>query len=92
MLREAGAKEIHIRIGSPPVKYPCYFGMDFPSRQELIANQKTIEEIRTYLDVDSLEYISLEGLLSSMTLPADHFCTACFNGQYCEQIKNEKEG
>jgi len=92
MLREAGAQAIHIRIGSPPVKFPCYFGMDFPSKQELIANQKSIEEIRAYLDVDSLEYISPEGLLNSMTLPADHFCTACFTGQYCEKITNEKEG
>ncbi len=92
MLREAGASQIHIRIGSPPVKYPCYFGMDFPSKQELIANQKTPEEIKNFLDVDSLEYISPEGLLNSMTLPADQFCTACFTGQYCEQISNEKEG
>jgi len=92
MLREAGASQIHIRIGSPPVKYPCYFGMDFPSKQELIANQKTPEEIKNFLDVDSLEYISPEGLLNSMTLPSDQFCTACFTGQYCEQISNEKEG
>ncbi|MFH1213002.1 MAG: amidophosphoribosyltransferase [Candidatus Neomarinimicrobiota bacterium] len=91
MLREAGANQIHIRIGSPPVKFPCYFGMDFPSPQELIANQKTTEEIRSYLDVDSLEYISTEGLLGSVSLPADHFCTACFTGQYCEQITNEME-
>jgi amidophosphoribosyltransferase len=90
MLREAGASQIHIRIGSPPIKYPCYFGMDFPSKQELIANQKTPEEIKNFLDVDSLEYISPEGLLNSMTLPADQFCTACFTGQYCEQISNER--
>jgi len=91
MLRFAGAKEIHIRIGSPPVKFPCYFGMDFPSREELIANQKSIAEIRKYLDVDSLGYISPEGLVDSMTLPANHFCTACFTGEYCEQINSQEE-
>ncbi|MFA6743270.1 MAG: amidophosphoribosyltransferase [Candidatus Neomarinimicrobiota bacterium] len=91
MLRSAGAKEIHVRIGSPPVKFPCYFGMDFPSREELIANQKTIEEIRKYLNVDSLEYISPEGLLNSMTLAPENFCTACFTGEYCEHINNQEK-
>jgi len=86
LLKEAGAREIHIRIGSPPVKYPCFYGMDFPSRQELIANQKSVAEIRAYLEVDSLEYISVEGLTGSMSMPADHFCTACFTGQYCETV------
>ena len=91
MLRSAGAKEIHICIGSPPVKFPCYYGMDFPSHEELIANQKSITEIRDYLEVDSLEYISPEGLLNAMSLPAENFCTACFTGHYCEKINQEKE-
>ncbi|MBP9005959.1 MAG: amidophosphoribosyltransferase [Candidatus Marinimicrobia bacterium] len=91
MLRSAGAKEIHIRIGSPPVKFPCYYGMDFPSHEELIANQKSITEIKDYLEVDSLEYISPEGLLNAMSLPAENFCTACFTGHYCEKINQEKE-
>jgi amidophosphoribosyltransferase len=91
MLRSAGAKEIHIRIGSPPVKFPCYYGMDFPSHEELIANQKSIAEIKDYLEVDSLEYISPEGLLNAMSLPAENFCTACFTGHYCEKINQEKE-
>ena len=68
MLREAGAKEVHIRVSSPPIKYPCYYGMDFPSPGELIANEKEIEEIRDYLGVDSLGYLSLEGLLASVQI------------------------
>jgi len=90
MVREVHPKEIHIRIGSPPVKYPCYYGMDFPSPEELIANRRKISEIKSYLDVDSLEYLSEEGLLNSMSLPEDHFCTACFTGKYIEQIEQVK--
>ncbi|MDD5765386.1 MAG: amidophosphoribosyltransferase, partial [Candidatus Marinimicrobia bacterium] len=82
-----------IRIGSPPVRFPCYYGMDFPSQDELIANQKSIEDIREYLEVESLEYISVDGLLDSMSLPRDHFCTACFTGKYIEsEIHPKKEG
>ncbi len=90
MVREVHPKEIHIRIGSPPVKYPCYYGMDFPSPEELIANRKKISEIKSYLNVNSLEYLSEEGLLNSMSLPRDHFCTACFTGKYIEQIEQVK--
>ncbi len=90
MVREVHPKEVHIRIGSPPVKYPCYYGMDFPSPEELIANRRKISEIKSYLDVDSLEYLSEEGLLNSMSLPGDHFCTACFTGKYIEQIEHVK--
>lgn len=86
MIREAGAREVHIRIGSPPVKFPCFFGMDFPSAEELIANHRNITELQEFLQVDSLAYISVEGLLNSMPLPASHFCTACFTGEYCEKI------
>ena len=90
MVREVHPKEIHVRIGSPPVKYPCYYGMDFPSPEELIANCKKISEIKSYLEVDSLEYLSEEGLLNSMSLPHDHFCTACFTGKYIEQMEQIK--
>lgn len=82
MLREAGAKEVHIRVSSPPIKYPCYYGMDFPSPEELIANEKEIEEIREYLGVDSLGYLSLEGLLASVPNGDRGYCTACFSGNY----------
>ena len=81
-LRAAGAKEIHLRISSPPVRWPCYFGVDFPTTKELIASERSVEEIRQFLEIDSLGYISAEGMLDCMDLPADHFCKACFTGQY----------
>lgn len=81
-LREKGAREIHLRISSPPIRWPCYFGVDFPTTKELIAHSRSVEEIARFLEVDSLGYISVEGLLSCMELPADHFCTACFSGKY----------
>ena len=82
-LREAGAKEIHMRIACPPIKHPCFYGVDFPTHEELLANQMdSIEEIRKYLQVDSLGYISLEGLLGCASLPPDHYCTACWSGKY----------
>jgi amidophosphoribosyltransferase len=81
-LRQAGAKEIHLRISSPPIRWPCYYGVDFPTSKELIAFERTVEDIRKFLEVDSLGYISAEGMLSCMELPADHFCTACFAGKY----------
>ncbi len=81
-LRRAGAKEIHLRVASPPIRYPCFYGIDFPSREELIANKRTIEEIREYLEVDSLAYLSLEGMLSCVKSPPDHYCNACWSGKY----------
>ncbi|MBN2511981.1 MAG: amidophosphoribosyltransferase [Sedimentisphaerales bacterium] len=81
-LREAGAKEVHMRVACPPVKHPCFYGVDFPTREELVANHRTLEEIRDYLGVDTLGYISLKGLLECVSLPADHYCTACWSGQY----------
>jgi amidophosphoribosyltransferase len=96
-LRDAGAKEVHIRVSSPPIRYPCFYGMDFPTREELIASKKDVEEIRQYLGVDSLAYLSLEMMLSAM--PKDNgqnYCTACFSGDYPlaieeEQIKERNE-
>ena len=81
-LRRAGAKEIHLRVASPPIKHPCFYGIDFPSKNELIANDKTVEEIRDYLEIDSLHYISLEGMLSCVEKPNAHYCTACWSGIY----------
>lgn len=82
-LRQAGAKEIHMRVGCPPVKHPCFYGVDFPTHEELLANQKSsVQEIADYLGVDSLGYISLEGMLASASRPADHYCTACWSGKY----------
>ncbi len=81
LLRRAGASEVHFRVGSPPVTHPCFYGIDTPSRRELIGAQKTVEEIREYLGVDTLGYLSLEGLLACETRPR-HYCRACFTGEY----------
>ena len=80
-LREAGAKEVHFRVSSPPVKYPCLYGVDFPSRDELVAVHQSIEEIRKFIGLDSLSHISIEGLKSILSKPED-FCYACFTGEY----------
>ena len=87
-LRKAGAKEVHLRISSPPVSYSCYFGIDTPNRNELLGSTKSIDEIRELIGADSLAYISLNGLLESTGLPKEEFCTACFNGNYPMEIKN----
>lgn len=93
-LRELGAKEVHIRISSPPVKFPCYYGIDFASRKQLIAATHTLPEIIKKLDVDSLHYLSVEGLLKTVSEP-DHYCTACFTGDYpvqcAESVKLQLE-
>lgn len=81
-LRRAGAKEIHLRVASPPIRFPCYFGIDFPTPGELIANTRSVDQIRDYLGVDSLHYLSIEGMLSCVKRPPDHYCTACFTGNY----------
>lgn len=81
-LRQKGAKEIHLRISCPPIRHPCFYGVDFPTKGELLANQRTLDEIRDFLEVDSLGYLSLEGMLDCMTLPSDHYCTACYSGNY----------
>jgi amidophosphoribosyltransferase len=82
-LRQAGAKEIHLRISCPPIMHPCYFGVDFASRDQLIAHRMTVDQIREFLGVDSLHYLSLDGLLSCVTTqPREHWCTACYTGEY----------
>ena len=83
MLRSAGAREIHMRVSSPPIGWSCYYGIDTPNRKELIASSHTVEEIRKYLHVDSLGYLSMEGLRSCVSRPDDH-CYACFDGKYSE--------
>lgn len=81
-LRETGAKEVHMRVSCPPHISPCYYGIDFPTREELIASSHTIEEIRRFIGLDSLSYLSLEGLYKAMPLPKNRFCVSCFNGKY----------
>ncbi len=80
--RDAGAKEIHMRVSCPPIRFPCFYGIDFPTKEELIANNRTLEQIREFLEVETLGYMSIEGLLSCATLPQDHYCTACWTGKY----------
>lgn len=82
MLREAGALEVHVRISSPPVKWPCFYGIDFASRAELIANGLSTAEICRSLGADSLGYVSLDGLVAATTLPKGDLCRACFDGVY----------
>jgi amidophosphoribosyltransferase len=91
LIRQAGAKEIHMRICIPPIKYPCFFGVDMATRKELIASHKSVEEIRQFIGADSLGYISLEGLLKSVNLPGDSFCTACFTGEYPIPVQLEMD-
>ncbi len=82
MLREAGAAEVHVRISSPPVKWPCFYGIDFATRAELIANGLSAEEIGKSLGADSLGYISLEGMIEATEQPSSQLCSACFTGSY----------
>ncbi|SDS99236.1 amidophosphoribosyltransferase [Nocardioides scoriae] len=82
MLREAGAREVHVRIASPPVKWPCFYGIDFATRAELIANGLSSDEICSSIGADSLGYIALDQLIEATTVPADDLCRACFDGVY----------
>jgi len=82
MLYNAGAKEIHMRISSPPLIYPCFYGIDMATQSEFIANHRTVEEIRSYLGVNSLTYLSIDGLVKAIGESKDNFCFACFNGDY----------
>ncbi|MEA2083813.1 MAG: amidophosphoribosyltransferase [Thermodesulfobacteriota bacterium] len=88
-LRDAGVKEVHMCVSCPPHRYPCYFGIDFPSGGELIAASKSIDNIRDYLGLDTLSYLSLEGLVEATRQDADTFCLACFNGDYPIPPDNE---
>ena len=81
MLRDAGAREVHMRISSPPIRWPCYYGIDMADRSELVAAGRTVEEIAA-LGVDSLAYLSLEGLQRALGRPASGYCRACFTGEY----------
>ena len=82
LLREAGAIEIHVRISSPPVKWPCFYGIDFATRAELIANGLDVEGIRRSIGADSLGYVSLDGLIAATEQPKTRLCRACFDGEY----------
>jgi amidophosphoribosyltransferase len=90
LLRTAEPTEVHLRVSSPPIIGPCFYGIDMPTKKELIASEKKVEEIRQYLEVDSLGYLSIEGLLSVVPEPKENFCSACFNGDYPVEPFGEK--
>jgi amidophosphoribosyltransferase len=87
-MREAGAKEVHMRVSCPPLVSPCFFGIDFPTSRELIASSRTVEKIRKFIGLDSLGYLSLEGMLKAMPIDRKTFCTACFTKKYPIEIRN----
>ena len=82
LVRNAGAAEVHVRVSSPPIISPCFYGMDFPSKSELIASNLSVPEIEKYLECDSLAYLTMDGLMNSVSQEEGGFCAACFNGQY----------
>jgi amidophosphoribosyltransferase len=89
MLREAGAVEVHVRISAPPVKWPCFYGIDFPTRAELLANGLDTDGIRRSIGADSLGYVSLEGLIAATEQPKNRLCRACFDGEYPIQLPKD---
>ncbi len=91
LLRKAGAREVHVRICAPPIRYPCFFGVDMATRWELIAAQKSVPEIRDFIGADSLGYLSIEGLVKAVALPKDIFCLACFTGDYPIPVQIEMD-
>jgi amidophosphoribosyltransferase len=88
ILREFGAKKVYMGVSCPPIKFPCFYGIDFPQKKELIASNHSISQIQEFIGLDALQYLSLEGMLNSMLLSKDTFCTACFNGEY--PVKHKK--
>jgi amidophosphoribosyltransferase len=88
MVREAGATEVHLRVSSPPYRWPCFYGMDTSDRSTLIAARKDVDEIREHLDADSLGYLSLDGLMGATGVADAGFCTACLSGVYPTAIPN----
>jgi amidophosphoribosyltransferase len=91
LLRKAGAAEVHLRICAPPIRYPCFFGVDMATKWELIAARKTVPEIKEHLGADSLGYLSLNGLIRAVDLPRDIFCLACFTGAYPIPVQIEMD-
>jgi amidophosphoribosyltransferase len=90
MIRAAGAKEIHVRISSPPTCYPCFYGIDTPLRRDLIAATHTLDEINTYLTSDSMRYLSMQGLHACVPNGKTTYCDACFSGNYTVPLDTEE--
>ncbi len=91
LLKRAGAREVHMRVCAPPIRYPCFFGVDMATRRELIASRKTVPEIRDFIGADSLGYLSVAGLIKAVALPKDIFCLACFTGDYPIPVQLEMD-
>jgi amidophosphoribosyltransferase len=91
LLRKSGAKEVHMRVCSPPICFPCFMGVDMATKHELIATHKSFSEIRSYIDADSLGYLSLDGLVKAIGLPNHGFCLACFTGDYPMPVQLEMD-
>ena len=91
LIREAGAREVHFRISSPPVRHPCFYGIDMPTKEELLGAHKSVEEIRQHLDVDSLGYLSLDGMIDAVA-ERKPFCHACFSGDYTAPLVDLDRG
>ena len=91
LLRRAGVKEIHMRVCAPPICHPCFFGVDMATRQELIAAQKSVDEIRDFIGADSLGFLSVDRLIRAVGAPKDHFCLACFTGEYPVPVQLEMD-
>ncbi len=91
LVRRAGAREVHVRVCAPPIRFPCHFGVDMATRRELLAANNTVEEIRRFIGADSLGYLSMEGLLKSVGGSSQSFCTACFTGQYPIPVQLEMD-
>src|SRR5258705_2114242 len=89
MIRGAGARSVPVRISSPPIQWPCYYGIDTPTRKELIGSSHQVEEIRRYLGADTLGYLSLDGMLKATGTDPANFCHACFNRNYRVRIEPE---
>jgi amidophosphoribosyltransferase len=92
MLRECGAAEVHFRLASPPVRWPCFYGIDMPTREELVAADRTVDEIRDYLAVDSLGYLSAEGMVDCVRENGETYCVACFTGDYRAPLVDAEAG
>ncbi|MGH9461455.1 MAG: amidophosphoribosyltransferase, partial [Vicinamibacteria bacterium] len=92
MVRNAGAREVHLRVSSPPTTGPCYYGIDTPQKEQLIAASHSIEEIARFLGADSLAYLSLSSLMASVKNTKDEFCSACFSGNYPVPLFDESLG
>ena len=86
MLREAGAREVHMRISSPPIKWPCFYGIDMPDQDELIGSRLEVDQIKEHIGADSLAYLSLDGMVSATQIPSEDFCTACFSSLYPVEV------